>query len=502
MPVLESLADPDDPVPFVAVLRGPIFGVDDDALYRFARAGGRFRFTAEPPASADPRIARAVSHLREALADVEKLPPAAAIARLCGRLGLVALAAAEDLGASRAGNLLKALAAARKFSAEGLDFAGVVGEIDRMRHEDLIEQMSVEPGRPGVVRLMTLHGAKGLEAPVVFLAEPAADNFPPRDFWIDRESDPPAGYFRVVQKLGQRGEQDLAAPARWDAMQEAERAFEQAETVRLLYVGATRAEEMLVVSIKRTAAGKASGPWAALDRFLPAALSAPDPPVPADATPPTRLAADAETARVERARRLAAASRPTHAVVAVTSVAHGGEKPAWESTGRGMSWGRVLHGALEAAMRDPRLDLRLHAANLLAAEERPPDELEEVLRVVEAVRGSALWKRAQAARRRLVEVPFALEVPRSDLGLDAGPDPVLLQGTIDLAFEEEDGWMLVDYKSDTASHGLDSLVRFYTPQVRIYRRYWEQLTGRPTRAGLYFISAEETVWLDGGGQAP
>jgi ATP-dependent helicase/nuclease subunit A len=93
-------------------------------------------------------------------------------------------------------------------------------------------------------------------------------------------------------------------------------------------------------------------------------------------------------------------------------------------------------------------------------------------------------------------------VPRSDLGLDAGPDPVLLQGTIDLAFEEEDGWMLVDYKSDTASHGLDSLVRFYTPQVRIYRRYWEQLTGRPTRAGLYFISAEETVWLDGGSQAP
>ena len=153
-------------------------------------------------------------------------------------------------------------------------------------------------------------------------------------------------------------------------------------------------------------------------------------------------------------------------------------------------------------MRDPRLDLRLHAANLLAAEERPPDELEEVLRVVEAVRGSALWKRAQAARRRLVEVPFALEVQRSDLGLDAGPDPVLLQGTVDLVFEEDDGWMLVDYKSDTASHGLESLVRFYTPQVRIYRRYWERLTGRPTRAGLYFISAEETVWLDGGSPAP
>lgn len=494
MPLLDALADPDDTVPFVAALRGPIFGVDDDALYRFTRAGGRFRFTAEPPAGTDPRIARAARMLRDALADVERLPPASAIARLCDRLGLVALAASEDLGSSRAGNLLKALAAARRFSAEGLDFAGVVAELDRMRREDLIEQMSVEPGRPGVVRLMTLHGAKGLEAPVVVLAEPAGDNFPPRDFWIDRGTEPPAGYFRVVQKLGQRGEQDLAAPPGWEAMREAEKSFEQAESVRLLYVGATRAERMLVVSIKRTAAGKASGPWAALDRFLPAALPAPAAPVPESEPPPSRLAEDAESARAERTRRRAAAARPTYAVASVTSVAHAGEKPAWEPTGRGMSWGRVLHGALEAAMRDPRLDLALHAANLLVAEERPPGELDDVLRTVDGVRRSPLWERARAAKRRLVEVPFALEAPRAELGLTEGPDPVLLQGAIDLAFEEDDGWVLVDYKSDTVSGNLDALVRFYTPQIAVYRRSWQRLTGRPAKAGLYFIHTGELVW--------
>jgi ATP-dependent helicase/nuclease subunit A len=367
-----------------------------------------------------------------------------------------------------------------------------------MRHEELIEQMSVEPGRPGVVRLMTVHGAKGLEAPVVFLAEPAADNRPPRDYWIDRDREPPAGYFRVVQKLGQRGEQDLAAPSGWEGMCEVEKEFERAESVRLLYVAATRAEEMLVVSIKRTAAGKAAGPWCALDRFLPAALPAPAAGAKADAAPASAVASDPEPAAAERARRRIAASEPTHAVASVTSIAHVGEKPDWESTGRGMSWGRVIHGALEAAMRDPKLDLALHAANLLAAEERPPGELDAVLRTVEAVRASDLWKRAGAARRRLVEVPFALPVPREELGISGGPETVLLQGVIDLAFEEDGGWILVDYKSDAVSAGgLDALVRFYTPQVRIYRRYWERLTGRPTQAGLFFVETRETVWIEG-----
>jgi len=161
-----------------------------------------------------------------------------------------------------------------------------------------------------------------------------------------------------------------------------------------------------------------------------------------------------------------------------------------------MSWGRVLHGALEAAMRDPKLDLALHAANLLAAEERPPGELEEVLRVVEGVRGSPLWKRALAAKRRFAEVPFALPVDAAALGLEQGPDRALLQGTIDLVFEEDSGWVLVDYKSDAITDANRAgLLDFYFPQIGHYRRSWEKLTGSPTRAALFFIATGETVWM-------
>jgi ATP-dependent helicase/nuclease subunit A len=161
-----------------------------------------------------------------------------------------------------------------------------------------------------------------------------------------------------------------------------------------------------------------------------------------------------------------------------------------------MSWGRVLHGVLEAMMRDPRVDVRAVAANLLAEEERPAAELDEVVRLAADVGKSPLWARARAAKRTLVEVPFAIEVRREELGLSDGPPLTVLQGAIDLVFEEDDGWVLVDYKSDavTPANRAD-LVRFYTPQVNIYGRYWRQLTGRPTKAGIFFAQTGDTEWV-------
>src|SRR5206468_7550847 len=117
LPLLRALSDPEDPVAFAAVLRGPLFGVDDAALYRHSRTGGRFSYRAALPAHADPRIARACALLREGESLAEDLPPGAAIARLCARLGWTAYAGARELGDSRAGNLLKAIAAARTFAA-------------------------------------------------------------------------------------------------------------------------------------------------------------------------------------------------------------------------------------------------------------------------------------------------------------------------------------------------------------------------------------------------
>ncbi len=498
LPLLATISDPDDPVPFAAVLRGPLFGVDDEALYRHSRSGGRFSFRAALPPDPDPRIARACDLLREGEALAQSLPPGAAIARLGERLGWTAYAGARELADSRAGNLLKAMAAARTFSGEGLDFAGVVAELERLTNEGYIEEMSARPGRPGAVRLLTVHGAKGLEAPVVFLADPRRERDRPIRFTIDRRLASARGHWRVIRETEGFGVVEVAEPPAWEELETAAEAFDEAERLRLLYVAATRARDMLVVSLwKQGRSENAQGPWCALAPYLTQELPEPGPgPAPPQ---PARFAAvgrELEAFRRERLRRRQASAVPSYGVVSVTDVAHLGEKPAWESTGRGMSWGRVLHGALEAAMRDPKADLRLVAANLLAGEERPAGDLDDVVRIVEGVRKSPLWTRALASKTRLAEVPFALSVPAQELNRAEAPAGTVLQGAIDLVFEEPDGWVLVDYKSDTVTpENRAALEAFYAPQIGHYRRYWERLTGRPTRAGLFFLHTGELVML-------
>ena len=68
----------------------------------------------------------------------------------------------------------------------------------------------------------------------------------------------------------------------------------------------------------------------------------------------------------------------------------------------------------------------------------------------------------------------------------------MLRGAIDLIFKEEDGWVLVDYKTDSlVGKEPGDLVRKYAPQVRLYAAAWEECAGEAGKeTALYFTQAD------------
>ncbi len=591
LPFLRTVMDGDDAVSLVAYLRGPLCGVDDQALFDYKQSGGRFRvyaaspvvppaasrraspsvavpindgkadaqfsasarrqdaggpagrdagatkgrqrsdvmrasaqatlFPAQSPLTAgesarsaeeghqaetiiDRRIAEALRLLREANEWSRALPPAAAIGRMLERLGLTALAGSLPRGEVRSGNLQKVLTLARRLSADGASFGDVVEELARMVEAEKceIEEMSIEPSKGDAVRLMNVHQAKGLEAGVVFLIDP--NDLPdwPMAMHIDREGDVARGYFPIHPSKKEPKTKSwvvpkpLGMPPDWGAREPIEKDFTAREEERLLYVAATRAKNLLVIGVEAKSGGP-SGPWkrlaAGLRRLFPHGEAKPKP-----AAPATVLEDFAEGRRYLQERR-ESAHQESYAVTLVTKVAHSDGKKLVkheEGYGRGTSWGRVLHRLFDAMLRDPKIDIRRHATNLLKDEEREVAELEDVLRVVEGVRQSEIWRRAIQSDQQLMEVPFALNLPAAALG-EPGSGNILLHGAIDLVFREKGEWYVVDYKSDSTKGRLEALIEYYRPQVEHYARYWQQLTGQPTHPGLFFVDTAHMEWLDG-----
>ena len=113
---------------------------------------------------------------------------------------------------------------------------------------------------------------------------------------------------------------------------------------------------------------------------------------------------------------------------------------------------------------------------------------------METVRRSDLWARAAAAPHALSEVPFTYRDIDGRLPAPDPADPVeaprLLEGVVDLVFREEDGWVLVDYKTDGGTDpGFPARERVYRRQVELYAAAWEALTGEAIRERVLFYTA-------------
>ncbi len=470
--VLHALAraalEPDDPVAVVAALRSEAFGFSDRELFAHRQAGGRFDWRSE----AGGKMGEAFAVLRRYADWLGQLPATVALERIALEAGLFVLAAAQPEGNVAAGSLAKALELLRSRQAEAPTATELVALLGRwVAAEEKHDGAPAAALSESAVRVMNLHKVKGLQGKVVFIAGPEGDWNPPIRLHVDRAGATVRGY--VAFYTDDRHPRLLAAPLNWDELAAREEAFLAAEKNRLLYVAATRAEEQLVISCRQKNENR--NPWRALRPHVETAPELPDPgPQPAMATKPvTVTAADVVAARSALAARWAKIKTPTYA----TRAAKPPVLPAMAAAdGDGMRWGGVIHLLLQTAMREPTADLDAAAATALRAAELDESLAGDAVATVRAVMRSNLWRRARAAARCLTEAPFVVTLPEG-----------VVRGVIDLAFEEADGWVLVDYKTDQA--GIGELLEKYRPQLESYRDCWRSV-GPVKEVGIYATRAD------------
>ena len=507
--ILQALADPEDPVLTCAALLGLFFGLDLEQLaaHRLEppaeNLGGRaFDFTHphyEDPGPTASAVELDLAQLREWWKTSKALPADVVVGTIAAELGLLPFLAAGDAGGSSAGALSYVLNAVRRAGVDGDTSLQAALEAleEALRAEDV--EAPLQPGRDDVVRVMNLHKAKGLEAKVVVLAHPAGHSRHDIDFVVQRpERGDPRGALVIQQSSGSYSKTRLAAPEDWDELVAVEQPFDDAEDARLLYVATTRAEEELVIAF--CAASEASSPWRPLYSHRESACERLELEViePSERTPLQVPAADIraeiEALRQERLRRAA----PSYEITSVTrAVKRDASIFKIDRGGLGRAWGNAVHQALEAASRGvDETGARAVCRAALLENDLPvdasgePADLDELVALVEGVRASETWARAQAAAQRLVEAPFASQ-ERSD-----DDRPLIVEGVIDLAFAEPGGWVIADYKTDVVDdpENLAARRRQYRRQVDEYARYFESITGEP-------VKERQILWLGMGIEA-
>jgi ATP-dependent exoDNAse (exonuclease V) beta subunit len=240
---LRAIEWPDDELSVFAVLRGSLFAVLDDVLLRFKNAHGRFHPMMELPDELDEEFAP----IRDAFEVLRALhrrrnyrPLADTIHELLEATRAHAGFAFRKSGERVLANVYRLTDLARSFEVSGAatSFRSFVEYLESEYDGSDTSEAPVLEQEGGGVQLMTVHKAKGLEFPVVILADLTAKLTGPQG--ADRTSD--AERRLCAQRMLWCAPWELL-----DATAEEAKAEEE-EALRVAYVAATRARDLLVVA--------------------------------------------------------------------------------------------------------------------------------------------------------------------------------------------------------------------------------------------------------------
>jgi len=534
-----AIESPDDELAVFAALKGPLFALGDDALVLFRERHGRLhplRKRPEAAGAAEAEVFDALALLGELHLRRNRRPIAETLSRLLDLTRAHAGIAMRPAGEQSLGNVLRVLDLARRFEAAGASsFRAFVDRLasDAERGESA-EAPVVEEGTEGV-RIMSVHRAKGLEFPVVVLCDPCA---PPAPRKPSRLVDPERRVWAMSLANCAPAELLDDAPALLQRDRE--------EGVRVAYVAATRARDLLVVP---AIADEEPDAWleplnaaiypAPLTRGPPGAapgcppfgkeavLDRPEGMFGALAVPPglhrpqagahqvvwwdprvLELEREVENWLRERDLLLVdeGAARPTAQAhqrwqQRRSAAIEEGARPSLlvdTATARSLpaiAGERVELAAVEirdfSRPRGRRFGSLVHAVlaetDLRAGPEAVGGVARAQARLVgatpEEVDAAARAASAALAHPLLRRAAAAVDCRREEPVVHRLEDGTLLEGVVDLAFREGGEWVIVDFKTDARP---DSHPQ-YAAQLQLYCRAITAATGLPARAALLAV---------------
>lgn len=508
--ILRALSDPSDDLAMAGLLRSPAFALSDAALFQLRWVDGQvvdywnaLHGDLIVLSVIDKEKARrAVSILEVLLPLVDRIPVAELLRKLVDATDYRALLAIDDQtgGGSRLWRNLDKLMSDAQASGkvnvrDFLDYLVTINDAGAREGEAPAEAL-------GSVRLMTIHKSKGLQFPIVILADAG------RGSRITSE----AAY--ILPEMGLACKLD-PEPLLYRLSKVMDKMQVEAEEQRILYVALTRAEQKLIINGHAKYADKAG--WTApgwlrdltdainLDMNGLIANAGNEVIIQTTSGQPIRCWASIAESEIFEVPMVSPAkplleteALPIYAPLIVKESVDPGEPPEefrnWRATGKltvipPNVVGKMVHKVIELWLfpGDSRLLPLLETSALDAG------LADKVLR--EAAANEALELLGRLATHPLrAEIDSAQEVyhelPYTRLVGDHTET-----GYIDLVYRSGDSWQIVDFKTDYIENTkrLDVLIEEYAPQLRRYQQVVEELLGINAEARICFLDDHERL---------